>query len=471
LKRAHVRISEQAATIPLRRAPSLGLTRSRLTALLVAGLVLLPVLGFVYNALRYGRLIRLTDEYLYYVHARSWYFDGDCEYANDMLMAPGFETASHYAGVETRTGYTRNHFNCGTALVSVPFLAVADGMTLVHNRLADEPLPRDGYSTYFQFMVPLGHLLLGIGGLLAGYAVAARYFPPLVAAVAMHIVLLGTNAFYYIAIEPAHGHAASIAWVAFLLYLSDTIRHHGITLRRCALLGVVSGMMVVTRPQDLFWGIVPVVLVLPTWLRLVVGERRLLRGLAWAGAAGLLASLCYVPQAIVNWHLFGEFIHNAYAEVHVHGRPAVLHWTDPDLTRALFFPSTGILWTSPLVVVCMMGTVCLLRRREWTLRATALAFLAVYYLVACVWWVFTGFGHRYLSSCTIAFALGTCLVMMWASRRRWLAALLTTLAVAGIGWQTGLLLAWDRGWWDIGQVSPLYRLFFSPSADWCEPWV
>lgn len=452
-------------------AGSRSLLVKRLSAVMLVGLFMLPLLGHAYNFKRYGRLIRLTDEYMYYTHARSWYFDGDCEYANDMLLAPGFENAAMYAAHKTATGYTHNHFNCGTALVSLPFLVLADGVTAVHNLLAASPLPRDGYSTYYQFFVPLGHLLLGVFGLYAAYLVAARYFPPLIALAATHVVLLGTNAFYYIVLESTHSHAASIGWIGLMIYLSDTIWLRGFTWRRCALLGLVCGMMVVTRPQDLFWGVIPVLLLLGK------ATREFLRSESWQRLAGLAlltiaaAAVCYIPQAIVNQHLFGELVHNTYEDVVVNDRPQVLAWTDPHLTRAILYPTTGLLWTTPMALLCMIGSACLVFRRELSLRSIGLAFLSVYYLVACVWWVFTGYGHRYLSSCIVAYIFGTCLLMMWASKSRWRAVTLTVLLALGVAWQGGLLVAVDRGWWEVGQASPLYTLFFDAPANLREPWI
>ena len=159
------------------------------TAHAVLGAVILCSLGlFAHTTSRYGHTFMMVDGYLYYTHARSWYFDGDCDYANDMMIAPGFDARATYADQLSSEGRATNLHPCAWSVVAMPFLVIADGLTVAHNALFAEDLPRDGYSAYYLALVPLANVLAGLGGLLLGFAVLRRYYSETIAAGSVALV-------------------------------------------------------------------------------------------------------------------------------------------------------------------------------------------------------------------------------------------------------------------------------------------
>lgn len=177
----------------------------------------------------------------------------------------------------------------------------------------------------------------------------------------------------------------------------------------------------------------------------------------------------------VNRELHGTWLFNSYRAVEVQGQSAVLHWTNPDFLRPMLDPSVGLLWTAPLAVLALAGILRAVlsgwrgagavlgwceHRSPPTPAAIALGALVMYYVVACVWWTFTGFGHRYLSSCTMAYILGLSVVLSWATKRPWRAVVTGTLIAACVGYELGLLIAVDRGMIVNRTAAPLYAWFF-----------
>jgi hypothetical protein len=426
-------VRDDAKTRLFVRPESPGQGRLRRAALLA--LVLGPVLVQVFSFVRVGRTIRLTDEYFYHVQARSWYFDRDCDYENDMRMAPGFANASLYIADRTVTGYVRNHFQTGTAIVSYPLIAVADGLTALHNAAGLGPLPRDGFSAYYQFVTSMGHTLLGVLGLLGAYAVAARYFAGWAAALGALATWAGTSAVFYVGYESTHSHAASVGWVGLMMLATDTIRWNGLSWRWLAALGLFAGMTVVTRPQDVLWVSVPLVVLAPAlWPRWRQPGQKGRVGLGVLLAV-VVAVVCYAPQAVVNVRHAGAPVVNTYASVRVQGRLAVLDWTAPDLLRPLAHPRTGLGRTAPLALLGVAGVLSLPWRRERMLTAVTVGFVLSYYAVSCVWWDFTSYGNRYLMSATPAFAIGLAGVLAWSARARWRVVAAGLTALACVGWQ------------------------------------
>jgi hypothetical protein len=416
-----------------------------------------PLLLQVYGLSRYGSAIRLTDEFFYHAHARSWYFDGDCSYENDLLTAPGFKNAGLYVAHRTPTGHVMNHFPTGTAVLTLPFLVLADGVTVIRNTLKEPSLPRDGYSFYYQVFPSLGHVLFGTMGLILCYALSARYFPPLIAAISTLSVWLGTNLFYYIGFEPTHSHAAAFGWLALMLWVVDNTSRRGFSAGRSLVLGISCGMLVVTRPQDLIWCLVPLLVLTRRAIDDVRGAMSAASVVGHALLAIASAAICYIPQAMVNVALFGSALKNTYAQLTIHGQPVMLHWWDPDLLRPLLNTRTGVVWTTPLMLVGLVGVAGLLAKRSWVPTSIAIAMSVMYYAVSCIWWTYSGFGNRYLASCSIAAALGICVVLTWASRRR-ARAVATGIGIAFLAaWQVALFIAADRQYWDAHNVGPLLK--------------
>ncbi len=431
------------------------------TALLVV-VVLGPLLLQGYSFLRYGLTIRLVDEYFYHAHARSWYFDHDYDYENDLLMAPGFGAAPFYVDMRSPTGRVANNFFTGTSLISLPFIALADGLTMTHNALATDPLPRDGYSAYYQFVVACGHTLVGIAGLLTCYVLCARYFAPQLSALAVLCVWLGTNAVYYVGYESPQSHASSLALVALVFLIADTVRRDGLTLPRMIALGLCCGMMVATRPQDVVWVVVPTTVLVTQMFREGRDGRRNGRQVALIAVAAIVATVCYVPQALVNIELFGTPVFNTYSSIIEDGKPQLLHWTSPDFVEALIDRHVGLLWTAPVAVLSMIGIGGLLFRRSLLLTAVAIGFGSMYYVIACIWWLITGYGHRYFVSCSAAFALGLCVVFTWAAARRLRTTLVATVVTICLLWQVGLLASTNFGYRKPTDISPIFRVLDSP---------
>lgn len=426
-------------------------------ALLVAG----PLLVQVYSFLHFGRCIRLTDEYFYHVHARSWYFDHDCDYANDMLMAPGFENAGRYADMRTPTGLASNYFYCGTSMASVPMLAVADGLTIAHNAIAADDLPRDGYSAYYQLVTALGHTVLGIAGLLATYVVCGRHFAPHLAALAVLCTWLGTSALYYVGYESLHSHADTLAWAGLLLLLTDECVRRGASAGRMALIGLCCGMLVVTRPQELAWAAVPLAAVGPGLLRDLWRPGCGVRTAGVIALSGACAAVCYVPQAIVHDRLFGSALVNSYGRIYLNGVPHLLHWSSPDFLHPLLHASEGLLWASPLMIVAAVGLLAMLRRGRRTVWAGAIGFFVMYYVMACVWWPLGGYGSRGFVSSLPVLSLGLCGVFAWAARERRRAVAVGMITGLMAALQIATLVMVNFGRHSPGGASPLYAWLFA----------
>ena len=119
----------------------------------------------------------------------------------------------------------------------------------------------------------------------------------------------------------------------------------------------------------------------------------------------------------------------------------MLAWGSPDLLRPITHPRTGLLKTAPLALAGIAGIAGIAvasaraSRRSDAHAALVIGFALNYYMISCIWWNFLGYGHRYLVSSTIAFALGLAAVFVWGGWQRW------RLGVVAAG--TALCVAWQ----------------------------
>lgn len=379
---------------------------------------------YAFTQLRYGYAgdVGQADGILYYAHALSWYFDGDCDYENNLREAPRFEVRDHYLARRGATGRVRNIFPCGWSLAALPFLALADGVTLVHNAVLGRALPRDGYSVYYRILVPMGPMLIGLAGLLAAWAAAARVLGAMLAALAVLVVWSGTHVAYFLSMDSTSSHATAMGFAGLLVWMAETIRHSGWSYRRAVALGLFAGMLVAVRHQDAAWLAVPVCLLAPLAWR----NRQHLREMP-TGSAGHVALaltvlvLCLVPQAMVNVAIDGA-VWGANAEL-------AARWGAPHPLHELLDSERGLLVMYPVAALGLGGLV-VAAIRGGVVRPLAVALLIGFGVALLInGTAQTAAARRYVSAAP-ALVIGLGALMQWFMVRRGFATALALLLAA-----------------------------------------
>jgi len=401
---------------------------------MLAAMVGAALMYYSYTTGRYGYAadVFIVDPILYHLPAVSWYFDGDCDYANNLRDVPGFRLTEDYVNYISPTGRMMNIHPCAWSVIAFPFVALADVATIVHNALFDPDLARNGHTAYYRSIVPFAHVLLGLAGLLAAYDLARRYFSQTAAALATVAVWAGTNVGYFISVEPTMSHAASMAFVAMTVWMADTIRRSGWTWQRAIALGLFGGMMGAVRYYNVVWVIVPAVLLLPRMIG-DTGARapRVWRAWGGLGLAIMAAMICFVPQILVNLAIEGVVLGRVggYA-------PSFAH---PDFGAEL-----RVLLLYPLMALGLLGVTVWALRGRGTPLATGL--LLAFSLHVCVYACafMPGYSRRYVN-CAVLFVPGLAAVIDWAGRARVRAVVVGVIVVMCVARQTMLLILVDLG--------------------------
>jgi hypothetical protein len=406
------------------------------------------------------------------------------------------------------TGLLRNVAPLGSALLWAPGFVLADvGVQVVNAFGAD--IPRDGFSRPYILAVCMMSALYALLGLLLTYRVARRYADDFAATLATLTVFLASPLVFYTFIAMPWSHANGFFLFALFLWLwlggfriqdsgfrrpgairqeprtenrepgnqgtrepgnqgtreprtknqepSAENREHSQSLRirgaqrplwMWLLLGVVGGLMVLTREQ------LGLLLIIPA-LEGVVAYAGMLRRRDWTQAATLFGKhlaflgallLTLTPQLAAYQVLNGRPAPAAtvgdkfrFAEI---GPFNVL--LSPHFFDTLLHPAHGAFLWSPVIALGLLGLFWLGRKDALLAVLLLIGFLCQTYIngaFGTTWHLSRAFGFRRLIECTPLFVLGLAVLLQWLRPRLGSWPLLL-FAAALVYWNLGLIAQW-----------------------------
>jgi hypothetical protein len=368
---------------------------TRAVLLGVALLGLLTILGIIRFDLGYGRNFVHLDGIGYYAYLPATFIDRDLTF--ETLSENSFSgTIPIWTGIQRYepNGLYFNKYPIGVAVLLLPFFALAHGLSLIAG------LPSDGYSTVYQYMAALGGLAYTICGLALLVKLLRRQFSERVALLTIICITFGTNLFNYATYDSTMSHAFSFFLVTALLAMIPRWYERP-TLARSALLGLIAGLIVLTRNTNaLFLFCFPLYGVLRPEdgrqrIKLLWGHRLQLATLAGVGALVLLPQLYY-------WHsITGHWIVKSY-------QGEGFDFLAPQLLNVLFSTQKGLFFWSPLLLLASAGFWPMRRLAPAYLLSGLLALALFTYLIASwhEWQFGWSYGHRAFIDGLSIFALG-----------------------------------------------------------------
>jgi hypothetical protein len=454
------------------------------------------------------RRIYATDEVQYYAYLRSVYFDHDLDFRNEYehfaqlgeqqqppdLAVRNALLRNDAQNPNPTTGKLRNVAPVGAAIMWAPGFVLADIGVRVANALGAQ-IAADGYSSPYIGAVCLMSAFYALGGLLLSYRMARRYAGSFAATVATIAIWLATPLVMYTFILMPWSHATGFFLFALFLTIwlgpddgrptTDDGRsadrseyQHGLNLppsclvvgrwsrgpARWALLGLIGGLMTMTREQ------LGLLLIIPA-AEGVIAYVKLARARRWPEARELLLghllfaaifALSLVPQLVAYQILNGRPLPSAtvsgkliwcsphFIDTLIDYDPQPSAWCyfdDPVAAKLQPFAHGAFLW-SPILLPALLGLALLARRRAQDTPLLAalllLGFLAQTYINGAFgtsWHLSRSFGFRRLIECTPIFVLGLAMLLAWLRARvgRWP---LLLCAICLIYWNIGLIAQW-----------------------------
>jgi hypothetical protein len=388
---------------------------------------------------QYLPILDRGDGHMLYLMARSTAADRDWDFANDLArFGDPWQQPTNAV-----TGRAEIPHPIGPALLWTPLIWFAQAGAAVANLFGADIAPH-AYTSWHQRFVFLSSALAAIGAVLLGLCLARRFvggtWAPAYAAIA---VLLGTSVTYYATYMPSYGHALdALACAAFLAAWALTIGRTD--WRRWVLLGVLLGIAMLIRVQDLAFGVVIVVEVGAA----IAGDLRRraidwrVRALIWLGGGALalvVALVVFTPQ-LYYWHV----VYGDWSSLPQGSRYTRLG--SPMIVELLYAPRNGWLSTHPVAYLAVIGLACVPRRARVVALALGLALALQVYLNSTIldWWAMASYGQRRMCSVTLILVVGLA-ALLWRAGRLAARARRTPLVV----WHAlaivvlGTFLAWN----------------------------
>lgn len=415
--------------------------------------------------------IYATDEVQYYAYLPSVFFDHDLDFQNEyehfatIGMRHG-DPAVYNALLRPRpddpplhpqTGKYRNLAPIGSAILWAPGFLAAHGVVLLARTLG-ATIAADGYSWPYIWSVcflSAGYVLVG---LLLTYRLACRFVSRVAAALAVLSIWLASPLVFYTYIAMPWSH--SVGFFLFALFLTLWLwggeqqplaeRMATRSYVHWALLGIVGGLMTITREQLGLLLLLPAVEGLIAYARLLGhhpregGDEQRPKRLLQLMTGHMVFLLCLViavlPQLMTYQVLNGQ----PFPSTVVSGKLRGSGGTSPHFFDTLFHPRHGAFLWSPLLLLGLIGLGWLVRR-DWLLAwLLLLGFLVQTYIngsFGTTWHLSGSFGFRRLLDCTPVFALG--LAMLVEQGRRWMGTWPVLMGAIGfVCWNFGLIAQW-----------------------------
>ena len=340
---------------------------------------------------------RMGDGFFYYAWLQSVWKDGDVDFGNEYRQYGLAEEPS--VAVPLDTGYRRNNFSIGPAVLWSPFFLAGD---LYARATGSEDLT--GFGPVHQRFVAFGTLVYGFAAVLLVHALLLRYLPAGSALAGALLMWLATPLHWYMLYQPMMSHALATFTAALFLWLWDRNRSTPSSAWTAAL-GVALGLAVLVRWQN------AVLVLLPGFdalrrLRadgLAAGTAAQWRSWLVLGGATLFTVL---PQMLAWKTIFGVFVLTTPPQ----GADYV-RFTRPFVLETLFSSRHGLLSWTPVAWLGLLGFLPLARRKQEP-RLPVLPLVAVLAIMTYVnmsvgdWWGGGAFGARRFDAALPILAIG-----------------------------------------------------------------
>lgn len=359
------------------------------------------------------------DAFQYYGYLASLIIDGDLNLYDEIYLHNSFRMYNPFPQASGRY--------IGTALAEMPAFMLGHWTAGLLNSLGAFH-PRTGYSAPYFFWVSLSSCLFGFTGVVFTYAFVRSFFSRSTSLLAVCAVWLASSLVFFSFCWNGWSHPYAFCYTAAFLLLWQRSRGAR-TLRQWILLGVLAGLIGITRPTA---GLIVLLPVVETFLALRRNDGPCLdrQWILGALAATAIALCVFSPQLSLWKAISGSWFASPYGEV-----GDAYTWLQPDFAGILFSAARhGLFVWTPVLLPSALGLFLLWRKDRLVASIACILILATTYLYACwtIWWTGIGFSNRFFISLTPFFALGLAALIHWLRRYARLDFIVGLLAFAVI---------------------------------------
>lgn len=337
------------------------------------------------------------DVFGYYLYTPALFIYNDIEKLDfvESINQKYSPAGNNYQLTTLENGNSTGQYSLGWSIFYLPAFAIG------HLSAAILDYPQDGFSLPYQMAISFYGIIFSIIGLLLTYRNLRNYFEFKESYISIILVLLGTNALNYFAIDTAHTHSALFFLYSLLIYLTISWHKTSNSITSIAI-GLTLGLMCIMRPTEviaisipLFWEVYNKQSFKTKFSLFQKNKLQLLIA---------ILSFCFFPIIqIVYWKLITDnFIFYSYIG-------QTFSWLHPHILSVLFSFRKGWFIYSPLAILFFIGAPLLYKKNKHIFFIIAGFCILNFYIVASwdIWWYGGSLGQRALvqSYAVMIFAL------------------------------------------------------------------
>lgn len=369
----------------------------------------------LYSVVQYPRGFPFTwDVFGYYLYLPATFIHEDPFIENrewlDEAMLQYNPSSTLYQVHEAKEGLLINKYSAGMAMVYAP------GFFAGHIIAILTGAKTDGFSPPYVYSVLIWSFIVCVLGIWILRAVLSVFFEDAIAALALFLVVAGTNYFFtaYFNLNMPHGYLFTM--YAAVIWLSMRFWDNG----RSAVLVVLPplvALMAIARPTEALAALIPIF-----WtgasrkafndkFRLLFLHRKRL-------IVGVSLAMSLVGVQLIYWKYgTGKWLYYSYKN------PGEgMDFSSPHIADVLLSWRKGWLVYTPIMVFALAGIALMWRSRHRLTIPVLAFFIPSFYLVACwsTWWYADSFGQRALVQFYPVLALPLAVIAQRALQGNWL---------------------------------------------------
>ena len=375
------------------------------TILVIGTVLVISFFGFD----RWWEECRGGDPWGYYAHLPAFFIHGDVgDYQKTIAASQELWHDGPKTMQPTDIGRQSNKYPIGVAVLLIPFFLIGHSYALVNG------LPTGGFGSPYMLSCQLGVIFYVLCGLYVLFGVLRRYFSLLVTVMLTIALALATNLFYFTTYNNMMAHALLFALYCFLLYVIHRFEDKPTSFRRAAGIGLVVGLITLTRLHEAIVLLVPLLWGVYSWKTLRTRGRFLARHWRSLAVAVVVTAIVVFPQAVYYKFVSGHWWYYAYTG-------ESFNFRHPRILDGLTSYTNGWLVYTPLMIFALIG-IPGLRRFAPSILGPILTFLPLHIFITYSWWCWNyinGLGSRPMVETypLLAFPLGASL--SWGETKRW----------------------------------------------------
>ncbi len=371
--------------------------------------------GFIY----YPRWNKIGSEaviaydvsgYYWYLPSIFIYHDIKQQGFKDKIFDRYSPTPDFQQGYKLPDGNYVMKYSAGMAVMYLPFFTAA------HLLAGVAGYPRDGFSVPYELAIQLGGFLIALLGFWNLRKLLLKFYEDKVVAMALLLLLLGTNYLNYSVIDAGMSHTWLFTIYVFVL-LNTIHLHETFKLKYAIRVGLLIGLATLARPTEAIGCLLPLLWGMEGLSPAAVKKQLLLlfrhfRVLVVAiGCAAVVVSIQFIYWRYAS----GHWIVYSYGDQH-------LYFKSPNFYDYTFSYNTGWLRYTPMMFFAFLGLIPFFINGKNKVAIISF-FLINYYIICCwsIWW----YGGRAMiqSYPVLIFPIASLLQVVLS--RKWLVAVCT----------------------------------------------